>query len=151
MKSSVFIKVALIDQMQQIADLGLWFHLSRLIPSGVEVLARVANPGNRMVDEGEIFLPTRIEDIVADTYKAYFPGKYALEGYPTETGFFSIRPMVFLCDADKDMHFEKDETGRVFIHVPTWFSNFTNACYLVLIDIEAGKIKDIEVLKTIDE
>lgn len=41
MKASVFIKVALIDQMQQIADFGLWYHLAKLIPPGVEVLARV--------------------------------------------------------------------------------------------------------------
>jgi len=151
MKASEFIKCALIDQMQQIADLGLWFHLSRLIPSGVEVLARVANPGNGMVDEGHIFLPTRIEDIVADTYKAYFPGKYALEGYPTETGFFSIHPKVWLCDADEDMHFEKDEIGRISIHVPTWFSDFKNAAYSVIYDINTGKLKDIEVLKTLEK
>lgn len=151
MKASEFIKVALIDQMQQIADFGLWFHLSRLIPPGVELLARVANPGRRMVDEGFIYLPDRIEDMVADTYKAYFPGKYALEGYPTETGFFSIHPKIWLCHDDESQHFQKDEIGRVFIHVPAWFSNFKNACYLILDEIESGKIKDIEVLKTLDK
>lgn len=42
MKASEFIKVALLDQMQQIADLGLWFHLAKLLPSGVELIGIVA-------------------------------------------------------------------------------------------------------------
>jgi len=151
MKASVFIKTALIDQMQQIADLGLWFHLAKLIPPSVELLARVANPEKRFVDDGLIFLPTRIEDIVNDFYKAYFPAQYATDGYPTGTGFFTMHPKIWLCDADENQHFQKDEIGRVFIHVPTWFADFKAACQTVLNEIEIGKIKDIEVLKMVEK
>lgn len=150
MNASTFIKVALIDQMQQIADLGLWFHLSRLMPAGVDVLGRVYFAGAPFMYDGNIFLPLREEDVWEKTYKTLFPKGY--EFYPTRQRFFSIYPNMFLTSAENEahLHLTKDEKGVMFIHVPTWFSDFKAACTMVLAEIECGTIEDIEVLKMLE-
>lgn len=150
MNASTFIKVALLDQMQQIADLGLWFHLSRLLPSGVEVLGRVRFAGPPFMYDGCIFLPETIERVIEKTYHALFPN---YQFYPSEKDFFNIHPQLFLTsnESEASLHLTTDEKGMKFIHVPTWFADFKAACRIVLDDIEGGAIQDIEVLKTIDE
>ena len=149
MKASVFIKVALIDQMQQIADLGLWYNLAKLIPSGVELLARVAYLSN---DDGIVFLPFRIEDVVKRFYTEYLP-QYPV--FPDSKGFFSRNPQIWLtsADFDKEKHLQAIQYGiRVthYIHVPQWFDDFKTACGAVLDKIESGELEYIEVFKTLE-
>ena len=154
MKASIFIKVALIDQMQQIADLGLWFHLAKLIPSGVELLERVWCAGVSFNYDGHIFLPETIERMVSQFYAQHFPDGYE-KGYPTGTGFFNIYPKIWLTSepsgADKHLQpvGEKKEwqAQPYCIHVPQWFEDFKNAAGNILAEIESGKLEDIEVLR----
>jgi len=150
MKASTFIKVALLEQMQQIADLGLWFHLSRLIPSGVELLGRVRMAGPHFMYEGSVFLPETIERVVKKTYYALFPPGYSF--CPTQKEFFNIYPQIFLTSSDEEAHrhLTVDEKGIKYVHVPTWFADFKKAATVVLEEIESGAIEDIEVLKTIE-
>ena len=161
MKASVFIKVALVDQMQQIADLGLWFHLSRLIPPGVEVLARVWYKNE---DYGVVFLPDRIEDLVGEFYKEVMPGGYCV--YPDGQSFFNVFPKVWLTHLPEMAEFHLKEIPYsvpkpvnelagapycspkyFYVHIPQWFADFKSACKIVLDKIEAGELQDIEVLK----
>lgn len=150
MKASTFIKVALIDQMQQIADLGLWFHVSRLIPPGVELLARVFYAGPPFNYDGNVFLPETIERMVKVFYEQNFPDGY--EKYPDSSGFFNIYPKIWLTSDAEDAgrHNTSDIRGNVFIHVPQWFEDFKAACQTVLDKIESGELEDIEVLKTLE-
>lgn len=150
MNASTFIKVALLDQMQQIADLGLWYHLSRLIPSGVEVLGRVRMAGPPFMYEGNVFLPETIECVVEKTYYALFPPGYNF--WPTQKEFFNIYPQIFLTSSDEEAgnHLKIDENGIKYVHVPTWFADFKKAATVILDEIESGAIEDIEVLKTIE-
>lgn len=145
MKASTFIKVALVDQMQQIADLGLWFHVAKLIPAGVEALGVV------VYGMGDDFEEEYLGRLARSIYGDFFPLEYVSNGYPTGKGFFSTQPKIWLCHEDETSHFKKDEEGRVFIHVPTWFADFKNACNQVLKEIENGKIEDVEVLKTLEQ
>lgn len=147
MKASVFIKTALIDQMQQIADLGLWFHLAKLIPSGVEVLARVTYAGPPFMYGGNVFLPEKIENVVARFYADHAP-EYSFK-YTTSKEFFSINPTTFLTsdEQDAEQHLQVIGTGESVIYVPQWFEDFKCWCGLVLGKIEAGELEDIEVLK----
>lgn len=147
MKASEFIKVALIDQMQQIADLGLWFHVSRMLPAGVELLARVNYLGE---DDGMAFGPFRMEDWVKKFYAEVFPGKYS--AYPDSASFFSKYPKIWLTSKseEQEAHLTTTETGKTFVHVPAWFEDFKSACRIVLYKIEAGELEDIEVLKTLE-
>lgn len=147
MKASIFIKTSLVDQMQQIADLGLWFHLAKLIPSGVEVLARVRYAGPPFMYDGNVFLPETIERVVGEFYKEFAPRYNGL--YPTSKDFFSVRPNCFLTSdpSDAEKHISRDENGMVFIHVPQWFYDFKSWCEIILEKIEAGNLEDIEVLK----
>lgn len=149
MKASTFIKVALIEQMQQIADLGLWFHLSRLIPSGVELLARVKYEGAPYNYDGMVFLPETIERMVSVFYGENFPKGYVK--FPTQKEFFSIYPQIWLTSDVSHAKMHLTENKGFFIHVPTWFADFKAACEIVLSEIENGTIKDIEVLKMLDE
>lgn len=154
MKASVFIRTALIDQMQQIADLGLWFHLAKLIPSGVEVLARVRYAGTQIHDDGYITLPNTIDRMVGEFYKEFAP-IYA-SNYPKSKDFFCIHPTVLLTSdpSDAEKHLTKNEKGQVFIHVPQWFETFKVFCEVILFRIEGNvtgfNLEDIEVLKTGD-
>ncbi len=146
MKASTFIKTALIDQMQQIADLGLWFHLAKLMPSGIEVLARVRYAGPPYMYEGNVFLPETIERVVGEFYKEFF------QGYPQNAvskEFFSVNPKVWLVSDQQgaENHLGKTTTGEGVIYVPQWFEDFKIACEKVLTMIEAGELEDIEVLK----
>lgn len=151
MKASVFIKTAMIDQMQQIADLGLWFHLSRLLPSGVELLARVRYAGAPYNYDGNVFLPETLERMVKLFYKEFFPEKYTFS--PTQKEFFNIYPQLFLTsnESEAHLHLTQDEKEIKYIHVPAWFADFKIACQIVLGEIKAGRIEDIEVLKTLDK
>lgn len=151
MKASVFIKIALLEQMQQIADLGLWFHLSRLIPSGVELLGRVRFEGAPFMYEGNVFLPGTIERVVKKVYFSLFPPEYKF--YPEGKDFFSVYPQVFLTSHEDEAHrhLTVDENGVKYVHVPQWFSDFKAACKIVLDEIERGAIKDIEVLRTLEK
>lgn len=164
MKASTFIKVALIDQMQQIADLGLWFHLAKLIPSGAELLARVTERnenGGRLWYEGNaegLSIPDNVP--TWDFYKKYFPaGYYERDIYMAGSSFFSVVPKLWLTSdpSDADKHLQpigEKKKWRVqpcFIHVPQWFEDFKNACGIVLLEIEGGKIEDIEVLKMLEQ
>lgn len=148
MKASVFIKTALIDQMQQIADLGLWFHLAKLIPSGVEVLARVWYLND---DDGMVFLPDRIEDFVKRFYKEVIPGEYSI--FPQDSAFFSRYPRIYLTSAPEyaEKHRQSFGVVKTHIHVPQWFDDFKSACQIVLDEIAAGNLEDIEVLKMLEE
>ena len=150
MKASVFIKVALIDQMQQIADLGLWFHVAKLIPPGVELLARVFYAGPPFNCDGNVFLPETIERMVKVFYDQNFPDGY--DKYPEGSDFFSIYPQIWLTSDAKDAgkHNTSDIRGNVLIHVPQWFDDFKNACGIVLYEIEKGRIHDIDVLRQIE-
>lgn len=161
MKASVFIKTALIDQMQQIADLGLWFHLAKLIPSGVDVLARVwYNGKSAFMQDGLIFLPESIERFIARFYSDVFPGNY--HQFPTSTNFFSVAGGVWLTSepeyAEKHLQFVPCRVvtsvplpQEIYIHVPQWFDDFKTACRMVLDEIAAGNLEDIEVLKMLEE
>lgn len=151
MKASTFINVALLEQMQQIADLGLWFHLSRLIPSGVELLGRVNFAGAPFMYDGNIFLPETIDRVVEKTYNDLFPPDYKF--YPNGKGFFNIYPQIFLTSNENEAHrhLTVDEIGIKYVHVPQWFADFKIACKIVLEEIESGDVEDIEVLKTVEE
>lgn len=147
MKATTFIRTALIDQMQQIAGLGLWFHLAKLIPSGVEVLARVRYAGPPFMYGGNVFLPETIERIVGEFYKEFAPD-YAGK-YTTSKEFFSINPKVFLVSDQQgaEYHLKNVPTGEGVIYVPQWFEDFKGWCETILSKIEAGELEDIEVLK----
>lgn len=137
MKATTFIKTALIHQMQQIADLGLWYHISKLLPSGVEVLARVRH--NDPLDN--------IERVVDAFYKEYAP-EYA-GNYPTSKEFFAPNPNTWLVSDQQgaDNHLCKAVDGKPVIYVPQWFYDFKGWCEVVVSKIEAGELEDIEVLK----
>lgn len=149
MNASTFIKVALLEQMQQIADLGLWYHLSRLIPPGVELLGRVNFAGAPFMYDGNIFLPETIERVVEKTYRDLFPADYKF--YPTGKEFFNIYPQILLTshESEAHLHLTTDEAGMKFVHVPQWFADFKAACKIVLDETESGELEDIEVLKTL--
>lgn len=151
MKASVFIKTALIDQMQQIADLGLWFHLAKLIPSGVELLARVRYAGPPHMYEGNIFLPLTIEKVVEGFYREYAPeyvGKYS-----HSKEFFSVNPTCYLVSDQQgaENHLNYSQDGKFVVYVPQWFEDFKSWCEIILEKIEAGEIENIEVLKVVEE
>jgi hypothetical protein len=150
MKASIFIKVALIDQMQQIADLGLWFHLAKLIPSGVEVLAMVSQQKS-LSEDGEFAWPDSISSAVSRFYSEFAPeysGKYS-----ASKEFFSVNPKAWLVSDQQgaDHHLKNTPTGEGVIYVPQWFEDFKGWCTLVLNRIESGELKDIEVLKMGEE
>lgn len=151
MKASQFIEVALIDQMQQIADLGLWYHIAKLIPSGMELLARVVYMGP---DDGMVFGPLRLEDIVDKFYKEYLP-QYPI--MPKSKKFFSIYSQIWLTSDERHKGLnlqEAVESGaltKYYLHVPQWFEDFKTACQTVLGKIASGELQDIEVLKMRDE
>ena len=158
MNASTFIKVALIDQMQQIADLGLWYHVAKLIPSGVELLARVVE---RNENDGFTWGERNHENLAISDYvpigtfcEKYFPPDYykhsACHG---AVSFFSVSGRRWLTsDPDHaEKHLTEDADGFRFIHVPTWFADFKAACETVLKEIDSGKIKDIEVLKMVKQ
>lgn len=166
MKASTFIKVALLDQMQQIADLGLWFHVAKLLPSGVEVLARVAerneNSGFLWSEKNpeNLAIPDYIVSITAEFYGKFFPPEYRDRAIQHGgAGMFSAIPRIWLVSdtegAEKHLRLIGEKEHMVqqpcYLHVPTWFADFKKACQIVLDEIESGKIQDIEVLKTIDE
>ena len=149
MKASVFIKVALIDQMQQIADLGLWYHLAKLLPSGFDVLARVCNESTQ------------------DFYHNHLP-KY--HHFPTSKDFFSElvgansdKMFIWLMSEEKSAErhlqiIERDKAvtshyppTQMFIHVPQWFDDFKVACQTVLAKVEAGELDDIEIFPELNE
>lgn len=135
MKASVFIKVALMDQMRQIADLGLWFHVYHLLGKGVKTLGDVAVL--RDPDKAEY-----IRSVLLDGKYAWLPS--------AESGSFvsGPTPQVWLYsepeDAEKNATF--DEQGIYGIHVPTLFSDFLFAAQKVLDMIESGEITDIDAL-----
>lgn len=149
MKASTFIKVALIDQMQQIADLGLWFHLSRLLPSGVELLGAVAYGMD--IEETQANDSEYFSRLAKHIYGDFFPIAYPF--YPNKKEFFSVSPTLFLTSNESEayLHLTEDEKGFKYVHVPAWFQDFKAACQFVLKEIEAGKIEDIEVLKTLEK
>jgi len=166
MNASTFIKVALLEQMQQIADLGLWFHLAKLLPSGVEVLARVSffsrinwNPGLYQI----MPIPESVRLFYAETMPEY-------HHYPTSKDFYSQfdifveTPFVWLLsdDDDRGLHLTVIEPSaevvstlpqrrQVYIHVPQWFADFKASCKSVLDKIESGELKDIEVFPQKDD
>lgn len=151
MKASDFIKVALIDQMQQIADLGLWFHLSRLIPPGVELLGIVVYG----MDGGDYSDQDYLNRLARAIYGDFFPEVYNF--YPTNKTFYSPSPDLFLTSDDGELNNHEftprpriDENGNKIIYVPQWFEDFKYACKAVLIEIQNGKIEDVEVLKTLE-
>lgn len=146
MKATTFIKTALIDQMQQIAGLGLWFHLAKLIPSGVEVLARVTQQ-HLLSADGVFPWPDSLSTAVARFYSDYAPD-YAGK-YTTSKEFFSINPKVVLVSDQQgaEHHLGHTITGEGVIYVPQWFEDFKGWCEIVLAKIEAGELEDIEVLK----
>ena len=147
MKASVFIQTALIDQMQQIADLGLWFHLAKLIPSGVEVLARVNYAAEWDALSGA-FSPT--SSLVPKLYSELFPGSY--KKYPTSKDFYSDT-CIWMAYGESERHkylilpiTDPQDSSEAFIFVHQWFEDFKAACRQVLEKIESGKLQDIEVL-----
>jgi len=165
MKASEFIKVALIDQMQQIADLGLWFHLAKLIPQGVELLARV-----KYLNDSDGYLltehnpeSTSITDHfqTSDFYEEYFPkGYYEIGVHFASNNFFSgMKTRHWLTSMPEDAishlqpYGEKVQWGAqpYYLHVPQWFEDFKTAAKDIYVMIMMGQLKDIEVLKTIDE
>jgi len=174
MKASIFIKTALIDQMQIIADAGLWFHLAKLIPSGVEVLARVRYASKHVYGEvesnnsagyvgiysnGVIEYPLYVSDYVNKLYEELFPIKYReLGAASVSKEFFSVKPLVWLTSSDggEKTHLQvigEPEPMRAqsfYIHVPIWFEDFKTACKAVLAKIESGEVSDIDVFKTIE-
>mgnify|MGYP005609492749 CR=1 FL=1 len=151
MKATTFIKIALIDQMQQIADLGLWYHLAKLLPSGVEVLARVRYAGPPYMYDGNVFLPEKIENVVGEFYKEFAP-EYAGK-HPTSKEFFSINPNAWLVSDQQgaENHLGTTVDGKPVIYVPQWFEDFKGWCGVVISKIEAGDLEDIEVLKMGEE
>lgn len=149
MKASIFIKTALVDQMQVIADAGLWFHLAKLIPSGVEVLARAWVAGNWPNYDGHIFLPDTVSTVTKRFYAEFLPeyvGKYP------ETASFYSSPNVTraLCDGDeyRDRHLQEVD-GVTIIHVPLWFADFKTVCAIILAKIESGELGDIDVFQSV--
>jgi hypothetical protein len=151
MKASTFIKTALIDQIQQIADLGLWYHISKLLPSGVEVLARVRYAGPPYMYDGNVFLPEKIENVVGEFYKEFAP-EYAGK-YSTSKEFFSTNPNAWLVSDQQgaENHLGTTVDGKPVIYVPQWFEDFKGWCGVVISKIEAGELDDIEVLKMGEE
>ncbi len=169
MNASTFIKVALLDQMQQIADLGLWYHVAKLLPSGFEVLARVTYCGEQWwKDEWRVGEEFALSLAVQKFYRNTLPEYHH---YPTSKDFYSAGPIanstkmfVWLTseDGDADKHLEliaRDESvvsshyppPQVFIHVPQWFDDFKAACKIVLDEIESGELQDIQIFSTKDE
>lgn len=162
MKASIFIKTALIDQMQQIADLGLWYHISKLLPSGVEVLARVRYAGKDVFldavnmpfsvpSSGVIDNQEKSLQLVRKFYKE-FAQEYAGK-YPTSMEFFSINPNAWLVSDQQgaENHLGTTVDGKPVIYVPQWFEDFKGWCGVVISKIEAGELEDIEVLKMGEE
>ena len=160
MKASVFIQTALIDQMQQIADLGLWFHLAKLIPSGVDMLTRVTerneNGGRTWGEHNPMGLALTDPVPVWEFYKKFFPpGYHERSVYSSGSNFFAVSPNGrWLTSAPEDAgkHLQpigEKEEWRVqscYVHVPQWFEDFKTACRQVLAKIESGELQDIEVL-----
>lgn len=147
MKASTFIKVAILAQMQEIANLGLWFHLGKLIPSAVELLAHVTQQ-NRVSNDGEFFpWPDSISTAVARFYDEYAPeysGKYT-----TSKEFFLANPTIFLASDEEDLkhHLCQIDTGEWVVYVPQLFEDLKAWCLVVLSKIEGGEINDMVVLK----
>lgn len=148
MKASQFIKVALMDQMQQIANLELWFHVAKLLPAGIETLARVRYSGYPNIENGSVFLPLKIEDVVTRFYDEFAP-EYSGK-YPISHSFFSGRVTCFLTsspeDAEKHLTLTKNE--KPIVYVPKWLDDFKQWCNAVLGMIEREEIEDIEVFKS---
>ena len=150
MKASIFIRAALIDQMQQIADLSLWYHVSRLLPSGVEVLARVSQQGV-LSKSMDFAWPDSLSSAVARFYEEFAP-EYAGK-YPTSKEFFSVKPNAWLVSDQRgaDNHLGTTVDGKPVIYVPQWFEDFKAWCEVVISKIEVGELEDIEVLKMGEE
>jgi hypothetical protein len=131
MKRSQFIQVALIDQMQQIADLGLWYHLATLLSKGVGTLSEIQEDAH----------PPHHRDSVMPTYKKIPPvGK---------SWRYQETPEFLFCSNPDDAHLDAtfSEEGAYYIHVPTFFEHFKNACKIIIESIEAGEIEDSEIIK----
>lgn len=168
MNASTFIKVALIDQMQQIADLGLWFHLAKLLPSGVEVLARVTYCGEHWWKEayhvgpgGALFMA--VQKFYQNTLPEY-------RHFPNSKEFYSkmvVNSSVMFIwltneDSEAERHLQIIERDahvvtshypppQIFIHVPQWFADFKAACKIVLDGIEKGEFQDVEIFPTLEK
>lgn len=135
MKASIFIKAALIDQMQIIADAGLWFHLAKLIPPGVEVLAK-AKYGQKKIEN----IPHLIDRFYRDVAPEY------LFKVPTGSKFICDKAEKALCDGEEYLDFHlKEIDGVAFVHVPTWFNDFKGWCENVLVVINENDLLDIDV------
>lgn len=130
MKASQFIQVAMIDQMQQIADLGLWYHLVTLLGKGANTLLHVV--GNNVLIHWGLF---------GNKYNK-FPG-------PGIRWEYAEKPEFLFCSDPDDatLNATFSETGSYYIHVPTFFEDFKTACKEVLRRIDAGEIEDIEIVK----
>lgn len=151
MKASTFIKTALITQMQQIADLGLWFHLAKLIPSGVEVLARVRLPIDTSKGYGtgdRYILPSAVPGFIVDDFYAEYAPEYSGK-YSISKEFFSLNQKTWLVSDQQgaEYHLKNAPTGESVIYVPQWWEDFKGWCDVILSKIESGDLEDIEVLK----
>lgn len=144
MKASVFIKVALIDQMQLIADLGLWYHMATLISKGVNTLSRIAVP--ELEPDALSLVQTSFER--SEWVKRAFPQyeKLPQVGAAWQSGdkpefWYLSDPQ----DADKNTTTASD--GGYFIHIPTWFEQYKQVCQTVLDKITSGEIEDADWIK----
>lgn len=141
MKASQFIQVAMIDQMQQIADLGLWWHLSKMIGMGINslsVLFVVLINNNENNDSYDYFMPGYNKELlnILTGSTIYIHGSFG--GAQPEIVFSHRRKK----HCTHGARCERMPGKPFFIHVPTLLHDYIDCCKYVIQKIEKGEIPD---------
>jgi hypothetical protein len=152
MKASVFIKVALIDQMQQIADLGLWFHLTTLMARGINTLVEIERKPRIVA-----MINMDLADWRPAAKRKMFPQYEVLpttaDHWQTVKNLESGPHTLYYSDpseAHKNATWERE--GVYNIHMPTLFEDFKEAARKVVTALESGEIPDNDMVsKNVDE
>lgn len=130
--------------MQQIADLGLWYHMATLISKGINTLSRIAVP--ELEPDAFSLVQTSVER--SKWVKSAFPQYEKLPQVGSSWKSGDSPEFWYLSDPqDASKNATTSNDGGYFIHIPTWFEHYKAACQTVLDKINSGEIEDSDWIK----